>query len=425
MTTGHKRMSLTIQILLALGLGGATGIGLNLLGMGVPGTSPAWINQYVIEGLFAGGGDIFVRALKLMVVPLVFVSLVNGTMQLEDVRKMGRIGIKTFVLYLLTTALATALAIFFAVLIGPGKGVELVMDSSFSIKSGKSLYDVFVGLVPTNPVQALAEGDMLQIIVFSILLGMSVTLVGSKGAKVREFFESLNEVVMQLVMIVMSLAPIGVFCLVGKTFATQKFELIWALMGYFMTVMFVLFVHMLVTYPTLLAVLGRLNPVRFFINMKNVIPFAFSTASSSATLPVTLESVEHKMGVDNRIASFTIPLGATVNMDGTAIMQGVATVFVAQVYDVHLGLGGYLTVILMATLASIGTAGVPSAGLVMLVMVFEQVGLPVEAIGAILGIDRLLDMTRTAVNVCGDAAVTAIVAKSENQINLEIYNANN
>jgi Na+/H+-dicarboxylate symporter len=228
---------------------------------------------------------------------------------------------------------------------------------------------------------------------------------------------------MRLVMLLMSIAPYGVFCLIAKVFALQGFEAMAPLLKYFFVVLGVLLLHALVTYPTLLRVLAKLNPIVFFRNMRDPIALAFSTASSNATLPVTLETVEHKLGVRNSIASFTIPLGATINMDGTAIMQGVATGFIAQAYGIDLLATDYLMVVLTATLASVGTAGVPGVGLIMLAMVLRQVGLPVEGIGLILGVDRLLDMVRTTVNVTGDASVSCIVAVSENQFSRDVFRA--
>ena len=266
---------------------------------------------------------------------------------------------------------------------------------------------------------------MLQVIVFSILFGISLTLVGKPGEPVLRFFQSVNEVIMKMVMIIIQFAPIGVFCLISKVFAEQGFGAIIPLSKYFFLVIGVLALHGMVTYPILLKLLSGLNPWRFFQNFKNVLVFAFSTSSSNATLPITLENVEHKMGVKNSIASFTVPLGATINMDGTAVMQGVATGFIAQAFGIDLTMTDYLMVVLTATLASIGTAGVPGVGLIMLAMVLKQVNLPVEGIALIIGVDRLLDMLRTAVNVSGDAMVTCVVAKSEKQFSEEVFNAKN
>jgi Na+/H+-dicarboxylate symporter len=368
-------------------------------------------------------GTVFLASLKLLVVPLVFVSLVCGTAALEDATKLSRIGGKTIALYLFTTATAISLALLAAVVIRPGSGFHLDTDAVFQVQEPPSLADTIINLFPSNPVQAMAEGNMLQIIVFAGLFGLALTLAGASGKRVLAFFGDLNEVVMKLVMLLMELAPYGVFCLIAKVFALQGFGAIVPLLKYFTVVLGVLLIHVTCTYPLLLRSLAGLPPLTFFRNMRAPVALAFSTASSNATLPVTLETVEHRLGVDNSIASFTVPLGATINMDGTAIMQGVATAFIAQAYGIDLGVSGYLMVVLTATLASIGTAGVPGVGLIMLAMVLRQVNLPVEGIGLIIGVDRLLDMARTAVNVTGDATVTCIVAKSEGKFSSEVFHA--
>jgi Na+/H+-dicarboxylate symporter len=279
-----------------------------------------------------------------------------------------------------------------------------------------------IDIFPSNPIAAMAEGKMLQIIVFALLLGMAVNHSGEAGQRIRLNFEDWNTVVLNLVTMLMKLAPYGVFALLFTLFARQGLGAIQELSVYFGTVVFVLLLQAFLIYPTMLTVLARLNPLIFLKKMRNVQLFAFSTASSNATLPVTMRTVEERLGVDNRVASFSLPLGATLNMDGTAIMQGVATVFIAQAYGIHLDAMDFLTVIATATLASIGTAGVPGVGLVMLSMVLTQVGLPVEGIALIIGVDRLLDMMRTAVNVTGDATVTCVVAKSEQQLDETVFN---
>jgi Na+/H+-dicarboxylate symporter len=269
----------------------------------------------------------------------------------------------------------------------------------------------------------MAEGNMLQIIVFAGLFGLALTMAGDPGKRVLAFFSDLNEVIMKLVMLLMEAAPYGVFCLIARVFAGQGIGAIGPLALYFSLVLGVLLLHAGLTYPALLKGVAGLNPITFYRNMRAPLALAFSTASSNATLPVTMETVERRLGVDNSIASFTLPLGATINMDGTAIMQGVATVFIAQAYGIEIGLSGYLMVVLTATLASIGTAGVPGVGLIMLAMVLRQVNLPVEGIALIIGVDRLLDMVRTAVNISGDAAVTCIIARGEGKFSTEVFNA--
>jgi Na+/H+-dicarboxylate symporter len=409
------RGGLTFRIVVGMSAGLAVGLVLNWF------DTEGLIDQVLVDGLFKVGGKIFLASLKLLVVPLVFVSLVCGTAALEDVSKLGRVGGKTLVLYLSTTAIAITFALTAAVLVQPGSGFDLPTDVSFAAKQAQSLTDTLINIFPTNPVQAMAEGNMLQLIVFSVLFGLCLTLAGEPGTRILRLFNDLNEVIMRLVTMLMALAPYGVFCLIAKVFAEQGFDAFAPLLKYFFLVLGVLVFHALVTYPTLLRTLAGLSPRVFLRKMRDPISFAFSTASSNATLPVTLETTEHKLGVHNAIASFTVPLGATINMDGTAIMQGVATVFISQAYGIDIGLTGYLMVVVTATLASVGTAGVPGVGLIMLAMVLRQVNLPVEGIGLIIGVDRLLDMVRTAVNVTGDATVTCIVAKSERQLATDVF----
>jgi Na+/H+-dicarboxylate symporter len=410
-------MSLTKRILLGMALGIILGCIINMTGL------DGWVKTVFVEGVLELGGRIFLSSLKLLVVPMVFVSLVTGAASLEDIKKLGRLGTYTFLLYTLTTALAIAFALFFAELVDPGIGFNMVQKAQFEAKEAPALIDVLANIFPSNPIEAMAKGEMLQIIVFAMLFGMGMTLSGAPGKRILVVFNDLNEIIMKMVMMLIELAPFGVFCLLTKVFAQQGFNAIAPMAKYFFTVVGVLLFHCFVFYSLLLKVWGRLSPIKFFKKYSEVMVFAFSTASSNATIPVNMEVVEKKLGVHNSVASFTIPFGATVNMDGTAIMQGVASVFVAQAYGIELGFTGYMMVILSATLASIGTAGVPGVGLVMLAMVFNQVGLPVEGIGLIIGVDRLLDMTRTAINVTGDAVVSCIVAKSEKQFDEQVFNS--
>ncbi len=379
------------------------------------------INELLVDGLFFALGQIFIASLKMLVAPLVFVSLVCGVNGLSDPAKLGRLGGKSVLLYIGTTGIAISTAIFFALLISPGEGVSLVADSQYIANQPPSLAQVIINIFPDNPFDAMAKGNMLQVIVFALLFGISMALAGKSGERVGELFIDLNDIILKLVTILMNLAPYGVFALMAKLFATIGVDTISSLLKYFVLVLFVLAVHALVTYPILLKLLSGLNPWMLIKKVREPAIFAFSTASSSATLPVTLETARRKLGVNNSVASFTLPLGSNINMDGTAIMQGVATVFIAQVYGVDLTLTDYLLVVVTATLASIGTAGVPGVGLIMLAMVLEQVKLPVEGIALIIGVDRLLDMTRTAVNVTGDCMVSCIVAKSEDELDLQVY----
>ena len=408
-------MNLTRRIVGAMALGLAVGGILNvLIPAGVlPEALAQGLSYYLIDGLFDTVGQIFVRSLKLMVVPLVFVSLLCGTASLGNDAKMGRLASKSIGLYMLTTGVAISLALFIALLIQPGLGIDLAVASEFSAKDAPPLKTTLINIFPSNPVAAMADGQILQVIVFAILMGIAIAHCGKSGERVAAFFDDLNSVIMRMVMLLMQLAPIGIFCLIAKLFAGLGIGVIVSLGAYFFAVVLALLLHCFGTYALLLRAMTGLSPRRFFVNMRAPMAFAFSTASSGATMPVTLRAVTDNVGVDNSVASFTVPLGATINMDGTAIMQGVATVFIAQAYNIDLGLEAYLMVILTATLASIGTAAVPGVGLVMLVMVLNQVGLPVEGIGLIIGVDRLLDMCRTAVNVAGDGAVSTVVAHSE------------
>ena len=369
----------------------------------------------LVEGIFSTLGQIFISSLKMLVVPLVFVSLICGTSNLSDPSKLGRLGAKSISLYILTTAIAVSIAIVAALAVAPGEGVNMP-EENYVPKEAPSLSQVIIDLFPTNPINAMAEGNMLQIIVFAILLGVSMAMTGDAGKRLSAFFEDVNTVIMRLVTIIMNLAPYGVFVLMAKLFATTGLDKIIALAWYFGLVFIVLLLHGIVTYSVILKVFSGLNPITLFKKMRDAALFAFSTSSSSATLPVTMETARNKLGVGKSVSSFTLPLGATINMDGTAIMQGVATVFIAQVYAVDLTLGDYVMVVLTATLASVGTAGVPGVGLIMLAMVLQQVGLPVDGIALIIGVDRLLDMTRTAVNITGDCTVACIIAKSEGEL---------
>jgi Na+/H+-dicarboxylate symporter len=378
---------------------------------------------FFVDGIFHIGGTIFINSLKMLVVPLVFVSLVCGVSSLTDPSKLGRLGGKSVGLYVMTTCIAVTLALIMALIVKPGEGFIIETEAEFSANQAPGLAQVIIDMFPSNPINSMAEGNMLQIIVFAVLFGIAMAKCGDVGVRVQKGFEMVNDVIMKIVLIIMELAPYGVFFLMAKLAATTDIQAFGSILSYFLLVFFLLIAHALIVYPTLLVLLARLNPLRLLVKMKDTAIFAFSSSSSSATLPITLSTAQKKLGVDRSVASFTIPLGATINMDGTAIMQGVATVFIAQVYMVDLSTADLLMVVLTATLASIGTAGVPGVGLIMLAMVLQQVNLPVEGIALIIGIDRLLDMTRTVVNVTGDCTVATIVAKSENALDLDVYNA--
>ncbi len=417
--TKEKKMTLTTKVLVGMGLGIIVGLFINLVGLNAEGS---FINEYVVNGLFHITGKMFVTALKMLVVPLVFFSLITGVLGIGDINALGKVGVKSFALYMLTTAVAIAFAITIAATLGIGEGVNMTSSATFTAKEAPALSAVLIDIIPSNVVNAMALGKMLQIIFFSILVGISILMVGKKAEPIVKLIEIGNEIMMKMVNIIMAVAPYAVFALLAKAISNLGLGLLVDLAGYVVVLIAALLLHLFVTLMTVLKVFSGMSPKIFLKKMRETQIFAFSTSSSNATIPVTLRAVTDRLGVNNSVASFTVPFGATINMDGTAIMQGVATVFIANAYGVDLGITGYLTVIMMSVLASIGTAGVPGVGLIMLSMVFTQVGLPVEGIGLILGVDRLLDMIRTAVNVSGDAAVSVIVAKSEGKLDKDVYN---
>ena len=406
-------MSYTTRILLSMFLGIFFGSLINNLFLDYS------LVVFSIE-IFSALGTIFISSLKLMVVPLVFFSLVTGVAQITDSSKLGSISIKAIFLYLATTSIAISLALFFSNFINIGSGAGLISEAKFVTPTPPSLKEVFVNIFPTNPIAAMANGEMLQIIVFSLLVGLGVKSLSSSETLIN-FFVSGNNLMLKIVELIIWFAPIGIFCLLTDIFSQIGFSVIYDLAGYFFLLIAVLMFHGIFVYSFFLYFFTGLNPIVFYSKLKEVILFAFSTSSSSATMPLTLKTAKDQLGVDQSVASFTIPLGATINMDGTAIMQGVATVFIAQVYGIDLTITDFLMVILTATLASIGTAGVPGVGLIMLAMVLQQVGLPVEGIALIIGVDRLLDMVRTSVNVCGDSMIACLISSSENNLSQEIF----
>ncbi len=418
--SANHTSDLTRQIVIAMILGLLLGWLFSAI-KGVIGPLGEWIDLYIINGALFIGGKLFVNSLKMLVVPLVFVSLVCGVCASRSSAEIGRIGGKTFLLYFVTTGIAISIALFLATLVDPGVGAELGSTATYTPSNPPSLKDVLIGLVPSNPIMAMANANMLQIIVFALLVGLAITQCGTSGERLRNLFEDANDVVMKMVMLMMKLAPVGVFCLVAQVFSKNGVGFLLPLAAYVITVIAALVIHAGLTFSAMLLLLAKLNPLTFYRKIYPAMMFAFSTASSAATMPITLRIVEKVIGVKNAVASFTVPMGATINMDGTAIMQGVATVFIAGAYGVDLTMSQYVTVIATATLASVGTAAVPGAGMITLSMVLLQVGLPSEAIGLILGVDRILDMIRTAINVCGDAVVTTVVAESEGELDKERF----
>ena len=413
-TAGKKqrKLGLTSVILIALALGIVCGVIFHYI---IPAGTVR--DDIFVNGVFYVVGQGFIRLMQMLVVPLVFCSIVCGAASIGDTKTLGTIGVKTLIFYLCTTALAIAVALCMGNLLNPGLGVDM---SSILVSDTSSLDKAQI--IPKNPINALASGDMLAVIFFALFVGIIISIMGRKVETVHRFFEQFNDIMMKMTSIVMYVAPIGVFCLLSRTFANVGFEAFMPMVKYMLGVLLALAVQCLVVYMIMLWLLARVSPIMFLKKFFPVMAFAFSTATSNATIPLTMETLERKMGVDRRISSFTIPLGATINMDGTSIMQGVAVVFTAQLFGVPLGPVEYATVIATATLASIGTAGVPSVGLITLSMVFNSVGLPLEGIALIMGIDRILDMTRTAVNITGDAVCTTVVAKQAGRINMDVYN---
>lgn len=385
-----------------------------------------FFNDFVINGVFLVVGQGFIRGMKMLVVPLVFTSLVCGASSMGDTKTLGKVGVKTMGFYIMTTMMAVAVALTTASIINPGKNLNMsAIKADATVKTAKggvNVAETLLNIIPENPVSALANGEMLQIIFFALLIGIILAKLSDKVQIVTNFFTQFNDIMMELTMMVMAVAPVGVFCLISKTFSQLGFSAMLPMVKYMAAVFIALGIQCLGVYQGLLFVFTRLNPFKFIKKFFPVQAFAFSTATSNATIPLNIDTLEEKMGVSRKISSFTIPLGATINMDGTSIMQGVAVIFVAQAYHVNLTLVDLITVIFTATLASVGTAGIPSVGLVTLTMVFNSVGLPVEGIALIMGIDRILDMTRTAVNITGDAVCTTIVAKQCGELNQEVFN---
>ena len=415
-----KKIGLSTQIFIALLIGALFGV---VIHYWIP--SSYIKDTVIVEGVLYVVGQGFIRLMQMLVVPLVFCSLICGSMAIGDTKTLGKVGVKTIGFYLVTTALAVCVALGSALLINPGRGLDMDAVQKGTVSStteATSLVDTLLNIIPKNPVQSMANGDMLPIIVFALFVGIMLAKLGTRGSVVANFFSQFNDVMMEMTMAIMKIAPIGVFCLIARTFATVGFSAFASMLKYMGNVTLALAIQCLVVYQILLFVFTRLNPFKFIKKFLPVMGFAFSTATSNATIPMSIDTLSKKMGVSKQISSFTIPLGATINMDGTSIMQGVAVVFIAQAYGIPLTMGNLATVVVTATLASIGTAGVPSVGLVTLAMVLNSVGLPTEGIALIMGIDRILDMIRTAVNITGDAVCTTIVCHQEGSLNREVFN---
>lgn len=414
-----KTLTITQKIFIGLGLGILTGI---LLYYFVP--AGVFRDTFLIEGVFYVIGTGFMRLLQMLVVPLVFFSLATGALSMGDTASIGKIGIKTLVFYMFTTSVAIGIALLLSNFIKPGLDMDLtsVETVAVEINEAPSAIDTLLGIIPTNPIEAMAQGHMLGIIFFALLVGLICAMIPEELTLFTRILNEGNSLMMKMTSLVMKVAPFGVFALIARTFSQLGFETFLPMMKYMAAVVGALILHVGFVYIPLLILFARVNPITFVKKFAGPMTFAFSSASSGATIPLTLDAMD-EMGVPRKISAFTIPLGATINMDGTAIMQGCAVVFISLAYGIPLSFADFVTVILTATLASVGTAAVPGVGLITLSMVLRSVGLPVEGIAMIMGIDRILDMLRTAVNTTGDATVTMIVAKQDGSLNLDQFNS--
>lgn len=415
-----KHMGLSTKIFIALLAGAVFGLLINFF-------LPTGVlkDTILIDGVLYIIGNGFIRLMQMLVIPLVICSLICGTMSIGDTKTLGRVGVKTLVFYTATTALAISIALILAILIRPGVGLNMsvIETPDVGVSENISFTDTLLNIIPKNIIASMADGDMLPIIVFSVFVGIMLAKLGEKTATVSKFFAEFNDVMMEMTITVMKAAPIGVFCMIARTIATIGFDAFVPMLKYMGCVIFALAVQCFVVYLLLLFGFTGLNPFTFIKKYFPVMEFAFSTSSSNATIPLSIETLKDRLGISSKISSFTVPLGATINMDGTAIMQGVAVVFIADAYGIELTAGMLATVIATATLASIGTAGAPGVGLITLAMVLTSVGLPTEGVALIMGIDRIIDMLRTAVNVTGDAVCTTIVAKQAGMVDKEVYYA--
>jgi Na+/H+-dicarboxylate symporter len=382
---------------------------------------PESLTKFIEVYIFNLGGSIFINLLKMLIIPLVFFSLVSGISSLTNMKSLGNISLKTIALYLSTTAIAVSLSLVIGSIFKPGSGYSSDITPPDRLPEGQSIYETILGIFPSNIIEAMAQNQMLAVVFFSILFGIALNKTNHLTGNFSNVFEKLNTVFMQLVIMIISFAPIGVFCLIGKFVITDGLDIFQEAFKYVLLLILVLIMHALITYTMILKLFTNLNIFTFFRKMKEVVIFAFSTSSSAATIPVTLKTVQNDLGVDKNVSSFVIPVGATINMDGTAIMQGMATVFIAQMYGIDLTLIQYVQVVMLAVVTSIGTAAVPSAGTITLIIILQQFGIPLEGIGIILAVDRILDMIRTSVNVTGDAAVACVVANSENLLDKSIF----
>ena len=406
-------MSFTKKIIVSMILGILVGVTFNLTSL-IESSSGTYVTNLLDLVSY-----LFLSSLKLIIVPLIFFSIVCGIVSLSDDVSISRLGIKTLLLYTITTVIAISLGLLFSSFINYEPIEMKNLDSVINIENIETDGNIF----PNNIFKSLSDGNIIHLLIFAVLIGISAARIKNRIKTFIQYFYDFNDVINELVKLIISFTPIAVFCILAKTFSTQGIETIMSLAGYFFTVVFVLLFHFLFTFSILIKLFTALNPVKFFQNLKDVVIFTFSTSSSSASIPFTLKAAEEKYGIDKSISTFTVPLGATINMDGTAIMQGCATFFLASLYGIDLGINEIVTIVITATIASIGTAGIPSAGIIMLTVIFTQIGIPLEGITLLLGVDRLLDMMRTSVNVSGDLCISCVIASSENKINEKIFNS--
>lgn len=397
-------MNLSVKILISLIL--AIVVGLMAGAESVP-----WLKAWV-----APFGTMFINLIKMMIVPVVLASLIVGVTSLGDTKKLGRIGIKVVAFYLFTTAFAISIGLIAALIFSPGVGMDLAASEAPKIKEAPTFMQVLVNMIPTNPIQSMAKADMLPIIVFALFIGIGITYAGKKGDPVLRFFDSLAEVSYKIIGIIMELAPYGVFALLVPVVAANGPKVLLPLLSVIAVAYGASIFHAIVVYSGLVSAISKMSPVRFFKGMSEAMMIAFTTCSSAGALPVNMKNTQEKLGVSKEISSFVLPLGATINMDGTAIYQGVCAIFIANVYGIDLSSSQLLMIVLAGTLASIGTAGVPGAGMIMLALTLQTVGLPLEGIAFVAGIDRVLDMIRTCLNITGDGAAAVIINHSEGNI---------
>lgn len=403
-----KKLQLTTKIFIGLTLG----ILLGIILQPNPDIAVKFVKPF---------GTLFLNLIKLVIVPLVFSSLVVGTCGMDDVRKLGRIGGKTVAYYMLTTAFAVTIGLILANLSNVGGGFSIPVDAKVEVAEAPNVIETLLNIIPSNPLKALVDGNMLQIIAFALIIGAGIIGIGEKGKVLFNFFDSMADVMYKIIAVIMEFAPIGVFALITPVVAQNGPGVLLPLLKLIVVVYAGCAIHALFTYSATVSLFAKVSPVKFFKGIAPAMVFAFTTASSSATLPISMKRSEENLGVPKSVTSFVLPLGATINMDGTAIYQGVCAFFIAQVYGINLPISAQLTIILTATLASIGTAGVPGAGMIMLGMVLQSVGLPIEGIALIAGVDRILDMMRTMINITGDAACATIIAATEGELNRSVY----